>query len=46
LLAGWTAKVSAEGYEPETIAVGPVKEPKRGDVAAYLIFHVALRKSR
>jgi hypothetical protein len=45
-LTGWTAKVSAEGYEPETIAVGPVKEPKRGDVTVYLVFHVALRKAR
>lgn len=40
---GWTVKVSAEGYEPETIAVGPVKEPKQGNVT-YLIFHVSLRK--
>ena len=44
-LTGWTAKVSAEGYEPETIAVGPVKEPKRGDVTVYLVFHIALRKA-
>ena len=45
-LTGWTAKVSAEGYEPETIAVGPVMEPKRGDVTVYLVFHVVLRKAR
>jgi hypothetical protein len=29
-LTGWTAKLSAEGYEPATIAIGPVKEPKGG----------------
>jgi hypothetical protein len=45
-LTGWTARVSAQGYEPETIAVGPVKEPNRGDVTVYLVFHVSLRKAR
>jgi hypothetical protein len=45
-LMGWTVKVSAEGYEPETIAVGPVKEPKRGDVTVYLVFNASLRKAR
>jgi hypothetical protein len=44
-LIGWTVKLSAEGYEPESIAVGPVKEPKRGDVTVYLVFHASLRKS-
>jgi hypothetical protein len=45
-LTGWTLRVLAEGYEPETITVGPVKEPKRGDVTVYLIFLAALRKAR
>ena len=45
-LMGWTVKLSAEGYEPEAIAVGPVKEPKRGDVTVYLVFHASLRKRR
>jgi hypothetical protein len=45
-LTAWTVKLSAEGYEPETIAVGPVKEPKRGDVTVYLVFHASLRKVR
>jgi hypothetical protein len=45
-LTGWTVKLSAEGYEPETIAVGPVMEPKRGDVTVYLVFHASLRKAR
>jgi hypothetical protein len=44
-LTGWTVKVSSDGYEPQTIAVGPVKEPKRDDVVVYLIFHVSLRKT-
>ena len=35
-LTGWTVKVSADGYEPETIAVGPVTAPKRDDVTVYL----------
>jgi hypothetical protein len=45
-LTGWTVKVSADGYEPETIAVGPVTAPKRGDVKVYLIFQAAMRKTR
>jgi hypothetical protein len=45
-LTGWTVKVSADGYEPETIAVGPVTAPKRDDVTVYLIFHATLRKTR
>lgn len=45
-LTGWTAKLSAEGYEPETIEIGPVKEPKGGNVTVYLIFHASLRKAR
>lgn len=44
-LTGWKVVVSAEGYEPETIAVGPVKRPKRDDVTVYLIIHVAMRRS-
>jgi hypothetical protein len=39
-------KLSAEGYEPDTIAVGPVKKPARGDGTVYLIFHASLRKAR
>ena len=45
-VTGWTARVSAAGYEQETIAVGAVKEPQRNDVTVYLVFHVALRKAR
>jgi hypothetical protein len=45
-LTGWTAELSADGYEPETIAIGPIKEPKRHDVTVYLIFHVSLRKAQ
>lgn len=45
-LTGWTVKVSAEGHEPQTIAVGPVKEPRRGDVTVYLDFQPVLRKAR
>lgn len=44
-LTGWTVKLSAEGYEPETIAVGPVKEPNQANVTVYLIFHASLRKA-
>jgi len=45
-LTGWNMVLSADGFEPETIAVGPVKEPKRGDVTVYLVFQVAMRKSQ
>src|SRR5262249_42411925 len=45
-LTGWTVKLSADGYEPETIEVGPVAAPKRDDVTVYLIFHASLRKTR
>ena len=44
-LAGWTAKLSAEGYESETIALAPVREPKGGNSTGYLYFHVSLRKA-
>lgn len=45
-LTGWKLVLKAEGFEPETIAVGPVMEPQRGDVTVYLVFHVAIRKAR
>jgi hypothetical protein len=44
-LTGWTVKLSADGYEPETVAVGPVKEPKGNGVTIYLVFHTTLRKA-
>jgi hypothetical protein len=37
--------LSAKGFEPETIVIGPVKEPKGGDVMVYLVFQAAMRKS-
>ncbi|MBX3451258.1 MAG: carboxypeptidase regulatory-like domain-containing protein [Planctomycetaceae bacterium] len=44
-LTGWAVTLSADGYEPEIIAVGPVKEPNQADVTVYLIFHASLRKA-
>ena len=43
-ITGWSLVVEAAGFEPETIAVGPVREPE-GDEKTYLIFQVAMRQS-
>ncbi len=45
-LTGWQLVLKAEGFEPQTIPVGPVREPQRGDVTVHLVFHAALRKAR
>jgi hypothetical protein len=44
-LSGWKLVLSAKGYETQRVAVGPVMEPKRGDVTVYLVFHAAMRKT-
>ncbi len=42
---GWKLVVSAPGFEPETVEVGPVQTPKGDKETAYLFFYVTMRKA-
>ncbi len=46
VLTGWKLILKADGYESETVQIGPVKEPKMGKGPGYLVFHVTLRKAK
>ncbi len=43
---GWKLILTSDGFEPEKIDTGTVKEPQNANETVYLIFRITMRKSR